>query len=200
MNTAAWSQANAQPAGERAASTALWVLIGVGSMLFALFLLAYAMRMDAYDWSPIAVPPQLWLSTALLLAASGLMQMAADATQRQTRRLMWGGGLAAALFLASQLWAWHAQREAGVGLAGNPAASFFYVLTALHGLHVLGGLLAWAWAAQCLAPTTAGPGAPTWRIRICARYWHFLFGVWALLFAALAGLTPEMVRALCGTG
>lgn len=187
----------------RGASTALWLFIAVASVLFTLFFVAYAMRMDqAPDWAPIAMPWQLWLSTALLVAGSGLMHLAGSAAQAQqpqlTRLWLVGGGLAAAAFLGSQLWGWQALIDQRVMLGGNPASSFFYVLTALHGLHVLGGLVAWSVAAQALVlPRAELPGA-AWRIRLCARYWHFLLLLWGALFGVLTSLTPEIVRWICG--
>jgi cytochrome c oxidase subunit III len=185
----------------RAVGTGLWLFIGVASTLFALFLLAYAMRMDGGDWSPIARPWQLWLSSTLLLAGSLLLQGASTAAQRsqwaRARMLLGAGGACALAFLCAQWWAWLSLQGAHVLLAGNPAASFFYVLTALHGLHVLGGLVAWAVTAQ-LAWERADPPRVTLRIALCARYWHFLLAVWALLFAALGWLTPEIVRFICG--
>ena len=187
----------------RAVGTGLWLFILVASTLFALFLLAYAMRMDSGDWSPIARPWQLWLSSALLLAGSTLLQGAKTAAQRtdwrHARALLWAGGACALAFLGSQWWAWQALYGARVVLAGNPAASFFYVLTALHALHVLGGLAAWAVTAQ-LAWERADPARVALRIALCARYWHFLLAVWAVLFAALGWLTPEIVRFICGRG
>lgn len=188
---------------QRGASTALWLFIAVASVLFTLFFVAYAMRMDqAPDWSAVALPWQLWLSTALLVAGSLLMHLAGTAAHAQqpllTRLWLVGGGLAAAAFLASQLWAWQSLIDQRVMLGGNPASSFFYVLTALHGLHVLGGLVAWSIAAQALAlPRGELPGA-AWRIVLCARYWHFLLLLWGALFLVLAGLTPEIVRWICG--
>ncbi|MFZ5547319.1 MAG: bb3-type cytochrome oxidase subunit III [Pseudomonadota bacterium] len=187
----------------RGASTALWLFIAVASVLFTLFFVAYAMRMDqAPDWAPIGMPWQLWLSTALLAAGSGLMHLAGAAAQAQqpqlTRLWLMGGGLAAAAFLGSQLWGWQSLIDQRVMLGSNPASSFFYVLTALHGLHVLGGLVAWSIAAQALAlPRAELPGA-AWRIRLCARYWHFLLLLWGALFGVLAALTPEIVRWICG--
>ena len=185
----------------RAVGTGLWLFIGVASTLFTLFLLAYAMRMDGGDWSPIARPWQLWLSSTLLLAGSLLLQGASTAAQRsewaRARMLLGTGGACALAFLGAQWWAWLSLRGAHVLLAGNPAASFFYVLTALHGLHVLGGLAAWAVTAQ-LAWERADPARVALRIALCARYWHFLLVVWALLFAALGWLTPEIVRFICG--
>lgn len=82
-------------------------------------------------------------------------------------------------------------------LAGNPAASFFYLLTAMHGLHVIGGLVGW-WVAARSVWRQADPASVAWRITLCARYWHFLLVVWVVLFAAMALLTPELVRVICG--
>lgn len=204
MNTATLPRGVPAVPRERVVGTALWCFIGVASTLFALFLTAYAMRMDgAADWTRLALPPQLWLSSALLLAGSVLMQFAASAARgrwrARARRLLLAGGAAAVAFLGVQLWAWDALLDARVALAGNPAASFFYVLTALHGLHVLGGLVAWSVAAQALA-TDEEVHTAARRIALCARYWHFLLAVWAVLFAALGWLTPEIVRVICGRG
>jgi cytochrome c oxidase subunit III len=204
MNTQAWAAApsSSEPDHARSAGTALWLFMGVASTFFSLFVVAYAMRMDAPDWSPITMPGTLWLSTAMLVVGSVLMQRAGAAAHagepRAMRRLLVGGGLAAAAFVGSQLWAWQVLLDQRVGLAGNPAASFFYVLTALHGLHMLGGLVAWSVAAQALTLARAELPAAAWRIALCARYWHFLLAVWLVLFAVLALLTPEIVRFICG--
>lgn len=186
-------------AGGAPASIGLWVFMGVVTVLFALFLTAYAMRMDSPDWQRIALPWQVWLSTALLTAGSVAMQAAVRlaragrmAGARQALRL---GGLGAAAFVASQLWAWLALHAIHVGPASNPAGSFFYLLTAMHGLHVLGGLAGWAFAAGFRG---SGEGAML-RMTLCARYWHFLLAVWVVLLAALGWLTPEIVRYICGT-
>jgi cytochrome c oxidase subunit 3 len=190
----------------RALDTGMWAFIGVASTLFALFLTAYAMRMDTGDWSTIALPGQLWLSSALLVAASALMQRAAvaarEARWERARALLAGGGACGLAFLAAQAWAWQALLAANVVLAGNPAASFFYVLTALHGLHVLGGVVGWAVAMPGTSPLPQVAEAPraAQRVALCARYWHFLLAVWAVLFAALGWLTPEIVRFICGRG
>lgn len=186
-----------------AAGTGLWVFIGVASTLFALFLVAYGMRMDSGDWSPLAMPWQLWLSSALLLAASIALQGSSHAARAgdwdRARPLLWAGGAFALAFLGSQWWAWRSLDAARVMPAGNPAASFFYLLTAMHALHLLGGLAAWAVTAQ-LAWERADAARVALRIALCARYWHFLLLLWAVLFGALGWLTPEIVRFICGQG
>jgi cytochrome c oxidase subunit III len=207
MNTSTWTvqgHERVEPDRTRAAAIALWLFMGVASTLFSLFIVAYAMRMDAPDWSPIALPPQLWLSTALLVVGSVLMQRAAAAAgasePKAMRVLLIGGGATAAAFVGSQLLAWQALIDQRVMLSSNPAASFFYVLTALHGLHVLGGLVAWSVSAQALWLTPQELPSAAWRIRLCARYWHYLLAVWLAVYLVLAQLTPEIVRFICGRG
>lgn len=173
--------------------------MGVVTSLFALFLTAYALRMDSPDWHRIGLPWQVWLSTALLAAGSVAMAVASRAAGRGemavARLALRLGGLGAAGFVASQLWAWQALGAMQVMPAGNPAGSFFYLLTAMHGLHVLGGLAGWGFAMS-----SRGSGeAVVLRMRLCARYWHFLLAVWVVLLAALGWLTPELVRYICGT-
>ncbi|WP_454732728.1 MULTISPECIES: cytochrome c oxidase subunit 3 [Cupriavidus] len=192
-----------QRAGPAPASTGLWVFMGVVCSLFALFITAYAMRMDSPDWHAVALPWQVWLSTALLAAGSALMLAAARAARagrlsRARRALRWGG-LAAAAFVGSQLWAWQALLAIHVVPANNPAGSFFFLLTAMHGLHVLGGLAGWALAMRA-PPGTFMARRTALRITLCARYWHFLLAVWLVLLAALGWLTPEFVRFICGRG
>lgn len=204
MSAAVASPLGAWPPDRRAASTGtgLWAFMGVATALFTLFILAYAMRMDSGDWSPIAMPWQLWLSTGLLVAGSACLQRAASAARGDhpaaARTQLAAGGACALAFLGMQLWAWQALQAAQVMPAGNPAASFFYLLTAMHGLHVMGGLAGWAVTVRG-AGRAAGP-AFAWRVALCARYWHFLLGVWVVLFATLGWLTPEAVRWICGTG
>ena len=205
MNTAVLNSpaAPGRAAAPRALDTGVWVFIGVASALFALFITAYAMRMDSSDWSTLALPRQLWLSSALLAASSLLLQRSGGAARAarwgRARALFACGGACGLAFVAAQAWAWQALLAANVTLAANPAASFFYLLTALHGLHVLGGLAAWV-ATWRAAQRPADPARVAVLVALCARYWHFLLAVWAVLFATLGWLSPEVVRFICGRG
>jgi cytochrome c oxidase subunit III len=193
----------ASHAAAQSASIGLWVFIGVATMLFSLFAIAYVMRMSGEDAVAIALPWQLGLSTALLAGSSIALQASATAARsvamRRTRRLLLTGGLCAGAFLLVQLWAWSTLLSAQVMPAGNPGGSFFYLLTAVHGLHVAGGLAAWAWTAHAAWHPAADLVGLGWRIGLCARYWHFLLAVWVALFAMLGWLTPEVARFICGT-
>lgn len=188
-------------------SVAVWLLIGVGTALFGLFGLAYGMRMLEADWTPLALPPQLRLSTALLVFASLALQGAA----RHSRLGLWtdaqaryaAAGACAIAFVACQWWVWRLMQAGQVVASTSPMASFFYVLTALHALHVLGGLVAWArvWPVLAAAPNVAaGRATATSRVQLCARYWHFLLAMWLLMYASLSWLTPEVVQFICGRG
>lgn len=190
------------PGRAATAATGLWVFMGVAGTLFALFLAAYVMRMAEADASRIALPPLLWLSTALLLLGSVLLASAGVSARRgawpRALRLHAAGGACALAFLAVQIAAWQGLLDAQVRLAGNPGASFFYLLTAMHGLHVLGGLVAWARTAWTCGRPGRDPVRCAAHVALVARYWHFLFALWLVLFAAMAWLTPELARAICG--
>lgn len=204
MNTVAMRGAVTQRRLEpprSATGVGLWIFIGVATVLFSLFIAAYAMRMAGADWSSIAMPWQLWLSTLLLAGGSLALHRAGRASRevrwRHAHALLLAGGVCTLAFLAVQLWAWQALLAIHVMPAGNPAASFFFLLTAMHGLHVLGGLLAWGVTTQAAwHPDDSGRAAEL--VALCARYWHFLLAVWLVLFATLGGLTPEVVAFICG--
>jgi cytochrome c oxidase subunit 3 len=194
--TAAWRRGRPQAI----CSVALWVFIGVATTLFSLFITSYIMRMANPDAAAIAMPRQLWLSTACLVLGSVLLQRAAaSASQpRRMRALVAAGGACALAFLAVQWWTWQILLAQQVSAIGNPAGSFFYLLTATHGLHVIGGLIGWTIAARA-AWRPSDPAGAAWRIALCARYWHFLLLAWVALFATFILITPEVARIICRT-
>jgi cytochrome c oxidase subunit III len=166
----------------------LGVFLAVATSLFALLISAYHMRMMGEDWTRLAVPKVLWLNTAVLILASVAMQRTRVAARwgqldRVKNGLIAGGALTFS-FLAGQLWAWQQMDAAGYFLTANPAYSFFYLLTALHGLHLLGGL--WVWA-RTTANVSRGVEVAKVRlsVELCTVYWHYLLLVWLVLFAVL---------------
>jgi cytochrome c oxidase subunit 3 len=115
--------------------------------------------------------------------------------------LLLAGGACAFAFLGVQLWGWSSLLSMKVMPASSPAGSFFYLLTAMHGLHVLGGIAGWAVVMRRIGNrvVSSDSAATAQVIELCARYWHFLLAVWIVLFAMLGWLTPEAVRFICGT-
>ena len=166
----------------------LRVFLGVAAVLFTLFFVAYADRMTLGDWRTLPEPWVLWVNTALLILSSLGMQRAWNAANRGQMDVVKAGLLAAGgcavAFLFGQLLAWQQLMALGYYAAANPANAFFYVITAVHALHLLGGLVAWCRTA-----------AKVWRddevgkirvsVELCAVYWHFLLVVWVVLFGLL---------------
>jgi cytochrome c oxidase subunit 3 len=85
-------------------------------------------------------------------------------------------------FLAGQLYVWKQLVDAGYLVSTSAATSFFYLFTAVHGLHVLGGLVAWA-RASLRAWRGSDPAALRLVVELCATYWHFLLAIWLVLYA-----------------
>ena len=170
------------------AKIGLLTFIAVVTSLFALFLSAYMMRMQLGDWRPVDEPTLLWVNTALLVLASIAFQLTLGAAKRgQALTVKVGlvvGGACTTLFLLGQLLAWQQLYASGFFVDGNPANAFFYLLTALHGLHLLGGM--WVWGRTSLR-LFSGADAQSVRlsVELCTVYWHYLLLVWIGLFALL---------------
>jgi cytochrome c oxidase subunit III len=79
---------------------------------------------------------------------------------------------------------WRQLNAAGFYLDSNPASAFFFVLTGLHVLHLIGGLVVWGKATLRMSVTGPSQGVRL-SIELCALYWHFLLAVWVVLFALL---------------
>lgn len=180
-----------------AAKTALWVFLAVASSLFVLFVSAYAMRLGLGDWTPLPRPRLLTLNTALLVGASLAMQWTVYAARRadddNMQRGLAASGLLTVGFLAGQLIVWRQLNNAGLFAATNAAMAFFYLLTAVHGAHVLGGLVAWvrAWAR---VRRGSDPDRIRLGVELCATYWHYLLVVWLVLYALLVS---DLGLAIC---
>ena len=190
----------AEVAARPVAKTALWVFLGVASSLFVLFVSAYAMRLGFADWTPLPRPRLLMLNTALLVGASLAMQWTVLAARRADlarvrRGLAWGGLLTLA-FLAGQLFVWQQLNAAGYFLSTSAATAFFYLFTAVHGLHVIGGLVAWARASVRLWRGSDRAGIRL-AVELCTTYWHYLLAVWVVLYALL--VSSELGLAICSS-
>ena len=170
------------------ATIGLRVFLGVLTVLFSLLIVAYADRMALGDWRSIPVPWLLWPNTAVLIISSmGLHWAWINANRGRIEAVRTGllaGGICAFAFLAGQLWAWQDLIASGYFAATNPANAFFYLVTALHGIHLLGGLVAWS---RTSAKVRQLRDLDQMRrsVELCAVYWHFLLLVWLVLFGLL---------------
>src|SRR5690606_16320022 len=136
---------------------------------------AYSIRVRSADWAFLPESGLLWFNTGALVVSSIALQSAAGAARRgQMEGLGVGlaaGGASSLVFLAGQLLAWRQLTAAGVFAATSPASAFFYLITAIHGLHLLGGLAGLARViARAWIPDTDATKLRLW-IELCALYW-----------------------------
>jgi cytochrome c oxidase subunit 3 len=139
------------------------------------------------DWVAISLPPVLWFNSLVLLVSSATVQVAGrrlEAGDGQSFRYWWGLTIALGLlFLIGQVIAWRQLAAQGVFLSSNPDSSFFYLLTAAHGVHLAGGILALLyvafrrWRRSRITQATAAA--------LAGIYWHFMDGLWLFLLALL---------------
>ena len=170
------------------AKLGLFIFLTVVTSLFALFISAYFMRMKMGDWRPLPDPDLLWLNTGVLILSSIALQWAQVAAKREkvdsVRNGLLAGGFFAFIFIGGQLLAWQQLADAGYYAHSNPANAFFYLITGLHALHLLGGVVAWGMTTIKLLG-----GTEVARVRLsvelCAVYWHFLLVVWLILFGLM---------------
>lgn len=179
------------PVPQRAYVTGMIVGLGGILMFFMSLVSAYIVHkgMPNSGWIVLAVPRVLWLNTAILIASSFTLAHARKrflANDEEGFRHWWGvTTILGVFFLAGQAIAWRQLVAAGVYLSTNPSSSFFYLLTAAHGLHVLGGILALAVvlfrpANRPMTHITRGTAS-----EVVSMYWHFMDGLWAFLFVLL---------------
>jgi len=165
----------------------LWLFLGTLTMMFIGFTSAYMVRRTAPDWAPLRPPGLLWVNTALLLLSSGTL----EAARRRLRGWNVAGvgpwltatGALGGLFVAGQLASWRLLAARGYFVGSNPHNSFFYILSGVHGVHLVGGLI---WFVVVLAKARRlayTPGEDG--LGMFATYWHFLTGLWVYLLLLL---------------
>ncbi|MEH6631309.1 MAG: hypothetical protein V7776_10800 [Halopseudomonas aestusnigri] len=180
--------------------TAFFAIITV---LFTLLTLGFFTRMASEDWVPLIEPDLLILNTIFLALSSMafhgawiivrkqqamvLPSASSPSPQKQIKfrnGLMALGGVFAVAFILGQVLAWQQLYNQGNFVNTNPAITFFYLITALHAVHLLGGMFAWGRSAVKI-----WYGATTDKIRqsleLCTSYWHFLLMLWMLMFVLL---------------
>ena len=164
-------------------------LIVVG-ILFFMLTITYAGRMAFEDWRPVPQPWLMWQNTVVLILASAAMQLAQAAAQRDqwssVKLALLAGGVCTFAFLIGQSRAWQQLVAQGYFELTNPAVALFILITGLHGLHLLGGLVAWGrtvdkvWRRDDLDVVKVRQS-----IGLCTLYWHFMLAVWLVLFGLL---------------
>jgi cytochrome c oxidase subunit III len=178
-----------------AARTGVWIGIAAVTMSFAAYTSALIVRQGAApDWQHFQLPPILYLNTLLLLLSSGTLERGRRLILREVpwRTPPTSQGLAwlsltlvlGLLFIAGQAFAWRDLAARGLFLGTNPSSGFFYVFTALHALHLLGGVTALGYVLSRLRSSMAWP--PSAALEAASLYWHFMGVLWVYILMLLA--------------
>ena len=161
----------------------------VSTIIFSLFIVSYSDRMLVHDWRSLSEPWLLCNNTIILVITSFIFHKAKVLSEKndfeKTKSTLLLVGFLSFAFITGQLLVW--QHFIGIGqyASTNPANAFFYLFTALHALHLLGGLFFWGKATTKLFKDNFSVVKTKQAIELCAIYWHFLLIVWFILFGLM---------------
>lgn len=169
-------------------------LLVVVMMTFGGLMAAYVViaTNNVAEWRPFELPIQVWISTAMILMSSLTYHFAKRAVDNdiQPAAKKWFIVTTAigAAFVSSQILAWVELTARGLYVSGNPYAGFFFVLTAVHAIHVMGGIAALG-SILLRTWTPAATASQLLRRRSLAQvvgwYWHFMGALWIVIFILL---------------
>ena len=161
----------------------------VSTVIFSLFIVSYSDRMLVHDWRSLSEPWLLWINTVILIFTSFVFHKAKVLSDKnefeKVKNYLLLVGFLTFAFITGQLLVWQYYVNLGQYVSTNPANAFFYLFTALHGLHVLGGLFFWTRATTKLFTKNYNILKIKQAIELCAIYWHFLLIVWFILFGLM---------------
>lgn len=172
----------------------MWFLLLAVLMTFGGLISAYIViaTRGEIEWKPFDLPFQVWVSTILIFASSLTYQISKNAlsAENQTKAKNWllATTVLGGMFISSQILAWVELVSRGVYMASNPYAGFFYILTAVHALHVFGGILVLGYILLRTWNQTFSREELDKRQAISnsvGLYWHFMDGLWIVLFVLL---------------
>jgi len=191
------SRVSTLPGGVVPSQTGIWVAVSAISMMFAALTSAMIVRQGtAADWVHFKMPPVLYFNTVVLLLSSltfeisrrrfgkdfdpGRKEPHSDARPpAQALRWLYLTMVLGLIFVLGQLIAWRELAAQGLFLATSPSSSFFYVLTGIHGVHLLGGITGLAYVLRLLSRSTGTQQKAL--LGVASVYWHFMDGLWVYL-------------------
>ncbi len=174
-------------ASRRDATLRLGIFLGTVSIFsfFTALAVIFVFRSRTLSfWTPVEVPGTLWLSTALLLVSSGSFEMARR-NASANRQWLLATSLLGMAFLGCQCTSMYELAGQGLFARGNPHASLFYCFTGIHGVHLLGGLIAVNWLLMRGQRGFSREASASGNV---AFYWHFMSAIWLVLFGLLLAL------------
>ena len=181
----------------------MWVVVAAISMSFAAFTSSMIVRQgSSVDWLHFQLPRVLYANTLVILASSLTLELtrrrmaaipaALQESSAQAKTLLSNGVywlyVTAALgliFILGQLLAWRNLAAQGLYLSTNPSSSFFYVFTALHGVHLLGGIGGLVYVIRKFKGTNTNSAVQMNSLGAFSIYWHFMDILWVYLLLLL---------------
>ncbi|MEM6524997.1 MAG: cytochrome c oxidase subunit 3 [Bacteroidota bacterium] len=166
----------------------LWLFMVTVVMIFAALTSAYIVRQGEGNWTEFDLPISMWVSSVIILVSSATMHWAlASARKNDLEKVKLAISITSVLgvaFLISQLVVWSDLVANNVYFVGNPSGSFLYVLSGVHGLHLVSGVI---FLIIVLISTYRYKvhSKNLTQIQMCASYWHFLDVLWIYLFVFL---------------
>ena len=161
----------------------------VSTVIFSLFVVSYSDRMLVHDWRSLSEPWLLWINTVILIITSFVFHKAKVLSDKnefeKAKNYLLLVGFLTFAFITGQLLVWQYYVNLGQYASTNPANAFFYLFTALHGVHILGGLFFWGRATTKLFTKNFSVLKIKQAIELCAIYWHFLLIIWFILFGLM---------------
>ena len=161
----------------------------VSTVIFSLFVVSYSDRMLVHDWRSLSEPWLIWINTIILIFTSFVFHKAKVLSDKnefeKAKNYLLLVGFLTFAFITGQLLVWQHYVSLGQYASTNPANAFFYLFTALHGVHILGGLFFWGRATTKLFTKNFNVSKIQQAIELCAIYWHFLLIVWFILFGLM---------------
>lgn len=177
-----------QPLSMHPKKFALWLFIVTVVMIFAAFTSAHIVRQADGDWLIYDLPSMLWYTSGIIILSSVFMQWAYISAKRdkpeQVKLALAITTVLGILFLVGQVKAWGQMVDANVYFTGNPAGSFLYIFTGIHGLHLVSGVI---YLIYMLISSFRYKvhSKNMLNMEMSATWWHFLGGLWIYLFIFL---------------
>jgi len=167
---------------------ALWLFMVSVVMIFASLTSAYIVRQAEGNWYIFDLPLVFYISSVIILMSSATMQWAVQEAKKDNfamlRVAMSITALLGISFLVLQYYGWVELVNIDVYFVGNPSGSFVYVLTGLHGIHLVSGVIFILWVLY-LSFKFKIHSKNLLSLDLCATFWHFLDGLWIYLFVFL---------------
>lgn len=166
----------------------IWLFIITIIMLFASQTSAYIVRRAEGNWTEFEIPLIFWYSSLVLIVSSIFMQLSLTAAKKdefgKLKAFISISFLLGIIFLIMQYIGWQNLQTQGIYLKGNPSGSFYYIITGLHGFHLITGLIVMLFSFYSSFKMDIH-SKNLIRLEVCTIYWHFLDLLWIYLFGFL---------------